>query len=54
MSPIGRALKRLTDVVVSGTALLFGWPIFLIVWFGRGRIRAEVRDWSAGKDQAAG
>ena len=29
MSPIGRALKRLTDVVVSGTALLFGWPAML-------------------------
>ena len=34
--------------------LLFGWPIFLIVWFGRGRIRAEVREWRASKDQAAG
>jgi len=29
MSPIGRALKRLTDVAVSGTALLFGWPALL-------------------------
>ncbi|KPJ70855.1 MAG: hypothetical protein AMS14_09910 [Planctomycetes bacterium DG_20] len=29
MSPIGRAVKRLMDVAVSGTALALGWPALL-------------------------
>jgi len=29
MSPVGRAIKRLMDLAVSGTALLLGWPALL-------------------------
>jgi len=33
-----------------GVSVLWGWalPVFLIIWFNRGSIRAEVRSWDSG------
>lgn len=40
-------------MVVGGTAcaLLWGWalPIFMLIWFARGKIRAEVATWGGGR-----
>ncbi len=40
-------------VSVVGTIVGAVYPVFLLIWFSRGRIRDQVRSWAAGADLGA-
>ncbi len=59
MPPIGPGFFEIMGAFGIVVGIVWGWalPVFLIVWFSRSKIRAEVADWSvaaARADRSAG